>query len=105
MKIVAFVVASRKHEAKKFLVDVITSAPMVSQDDLKKAEVSPSGPGALLGFNLKTFSRFLHLRGSIPYFASDLQGKCSLKARGTSQDEIRLEGGGSLSVQGQIENG
>lgn len=53
VRIVAFAVAGRKHVAKKFFVDATTSAPIVFHEALKKAEVSPSGPGALFGFNLK----------------------------------------------------
>ena len=53
VKIVAFAVAGRKLVAKKFLIDVVTSKPIKSQVVLKKADVSPSGPGALLGLSLK----------------------------------------------------
>lgn len=53
VKIVEFAIAGRKFVVKKFLIEVATSAPMESQVALKKADVSPSGPGALLGFSLK----------------------------------------------------
>ena len=52
VSIVAFAVAGRKTEAKKFLIDTTTSFPNVSQEVLKKAEVRPSGLGALFGFSL-----------------------------------------------------
>lgn len=50
---VAFAVAGRNEVPKKSWIEATTSSPMISQEALKKPEVSPSGPGALFGFSLK----------------------------------------------------
>ena len=52
-RIVAFAAAGRKEAAKKCWTEATTSSPRMSQLALKKPEVSPSGPGALLGLSLK----------------------------------------------------
>ena len=61
--IVAFAVAGRKLVAKKFFTAAMTSTPMISHDDLKNAEVRPSGPGALFGFSLKNIDLISSLDG------------------------------------------
>ncbi|CDY69963.1 BnaCnng66130D [Brassica napus] len=43
----------RKPEKKNCRIEIMTSAPIVSQEALKKPEVRPSGPGALFGLSLK----------------------------------------------------
>lgn len=50
-KIVEFVVFGRKPELKNSWMEMIVSAPSNDHDALKNPEVSPSGPGALLGFS------------------------------------------------------
>lgn len=48
---VAFIAAGRKLEVKNWLTELSTSRPRRDQADLKKHEVKPSGPGALLVFS------------------------------------------------------
>lgn len=52
-RMVEFVKDGIKEVMKKCITEAMTSCPRKSHDDLKKAEVSLSGPGALLGFSLK----------------------------------------------------
>lgn len=57
VRIVAFVDRGMKPEEKNLEIASSTSSPTTDQADLKKAEVKPSGPGDLLGFNfLRTFA-------------------------------------------------
>lgn len=50
-RIVEFVVFGRNPELKNSWIELIHSEPSKDQEALKNAEVSPSGPGALFGFN------------------------------------------------------
>lgn len=57
VRIVALVEVGKKPEEKNCEIAVSTSSPRIDQADRKKAEVKPSGPGDLLGFNfLRTFA-------------------------------------------------
>lgn len=53
-KIVAFADVGRNPDKKKCLTAITTSSPTTYQAALKKPDISPSGPGALLGLSLKT---------------------------------------------------
>jgi len=46
--LVAFIQRGRKLFSKKYLMASVNSAPIISQLRLKKVDVKPSGPGALL---------------------------------------------------------